>query len=329
MVKPVTLLLLATDAELRRVFGDESRGGVFLKPNAVALSAGDAANGAGDPETIRHELVHLFSAKWGPMTPSFKVEGLAVWLQGTYRGKPIDLEALVRVIGEGWTPLSRLLERDVWKSHEGYAYPLAGSFTGFLLSRYGREQYREFFAKTGEREFEQVLGKVFGQDLLSLERQWLGQLLGRRTEFEPALCRAIAERRAERAYKRWELHRCIEEVETSARGGFASTRGLQLAGRACQIIGEYAKAAEFFRQALLTWTEDSRIARARLSLELGECRDLEGRRDDAIHAYRQALGEVAVAGADDASVRRSVEERLQRPYSVSEWFEELRSWERD
>jgi hypothetical protein len=40
MVKPVTLLVLATDAELRRVFGDDSRGGVFLWPNAVALSVG-------------------------------------------------------------------------------------------------------------------------------------------------------------------------------------------------------------------------------------------------------------------------------------------------
>jgi tetratricopeptide (TPR) repeat protein len=263
------------------------------------------------------------------MTPFFKVEGLAVWLQGTYRGKSIDFEALVCIFGERCTPLSRLLDREAWKSHEGYAYPLAGSFTGFLISRYGREQYREFFAKTSERDFEQELEKVFGQDLLRLERQWLGQLLGRRSEFEPGVCAAIAERRAEGAYSRWELHRCIDEVETSVRGGFVSARGLRLAGRACQIIGEYAKAGEFFRQALLTWTEDSRIARAELWFELRKCCDLEGHRDDAKHAYRQALGEAAVAGADDASARRSAEKQLQRPYSESEWFEELRSWERD
>lgn len=329
MAKPVTLLLFATEAELRRAFGDDSRGGALLRPNAVALPAGGAAGGAENSETIRHELVHLFSVKWGRTVPSFKREGLASWLQGTDGGKAIDFKALVRVVGEGCSPLSRLLNREAWESREWYAYPLAGSFTGFLISRYGREQYKEFFAKASEREFEHALVKVFGQDLLTLERQWLAQLLGRRSEFEPELSRAIAECRAGQAYSRWELHRCIEEVETSARGGFASTRGLQDAGWACRIIGEYAKAADFFRQALLTWTEDSRIPRAKLWLALGECQDLGGHRDDAIHAYRQALGEVAVIGADDASARRSAEERLQRPYSVSEWFEELRSWERD
>ena len=41
-------------------------------------------------EMVRHELVHLFAARWNPNVPCILREGLAVWLARTFSGRSVD-----------------------------------------------------------------------------------------------------------------------------------------------------------------------------------------------------------------------------------------------
>ena len=56
-------------------------------------------------------------------------------------------------------------------------YALAGSFTGFLIRRYGVEAYRKFFRKTDALNFQSTFRKIFGVTFAKAEWQWRTQLL--------------------------------------------------------------------------------------------------------------------------------------------------------
>ena len=55
-------------------------------------------------------------------------------------------------------------------------YVLAGSFTGFLIRRYGVEAYRKFFRKTNASNFPDYFRKVFGVTFAKAEWQWHTEL---------------------------------------------------------------------------------------------------------------------------------------------------------
>src|SRR5207253_2889153 len=126
---------------MREVLGSAACGFAMPPGNAIVLAAD-----AGLEEVIRHELVHLFAARWSAHARPLFNEGIAVWLQRTYGGIPIDAKAL-RLIGKPGPSLLPLLSpKFFFADANAYScYVLAGSFTGFLIRRYGVEAYRKFF----------------------------------------------------------------------------------------------------------------------------------------------------------------------------------------
>ena len=97
------VVFLLDDRTMREVRGSPVGGFAMLLGNAIVLSAD-----AGLEEVIRHELVHLFAGRWSAHARPLFNEGIAVWLQRTYGGMPIDARAL-RLIGKPSPSLSPLL----------------------------------------------------------------------------------------------------------------------------------------------------------------------------------------------------------------------------
>jgi hypothetical protein len=169
----LAVFLLDDKNVMSEVFERRASGFAMVPGNAIVLAAD-----TGLEEVMRHELVHLFAARWSVLARPLFSEGIAVWLQRTWGGVPIDAKAL-RLIQNGRPSLSVLLSRKYFfaDTNRNACYALAGSFTGFLIRRYGVEAYRKFFRKTDALNFQSTFRKVFGVTFAKAEWQWRTQLL--------------------------------------------------------------------------------------------------------------------------------------------------------
>jgi hypothetical protein len=127
---------------------------------------------------LLHEIVHVYA----PNGNRFLAEGLAVYVHQKLAGnrafpnfgRPLDSEARARLSGiqslEGLdgvrtpAPLGTVLR-------EQDAYVLAGSFVGFLIERYGLEDFRKLY-DGGSYE------TAYGRSLGVLEKEWRLEILG-------------------------------------------------------------------------------------------------------------------------------------------------------
>jgi hypothetical protein len=169
--RKIVVFLFDRPADVTAVFG-RPMAGTALNRHIVVLSTVPRMD-----ELVRHELVHLFAARWSQRAPPLFQEGLAVWLQGTREDLPIA-DAARRVL-RYWRPkLSSLRDLRLFFSEARRldCYVLAGSFTGFLIRRYGWETYRRFYRKSGARKFDCCFRKVFGVTLGEAECQWRTEL---------------------------------------------------------------------------------------------------------------------------------------------------------
>jgi hypothetical protein len=129
-------------------------------------------------ESLRHELTHLFAYRWNPWAPSLFCEGLPTWLQGTAHGYSIDSRANLLLRREDHR-LRPLLDEKFFR--EGNCWPhyvLAGSFTGFLIRRFGWDAYKRFYCGLqGDSRFDRRFARRFGLTLEEAEGQWRQELL--------------------------------------------------------------------------------------------------------------------------------------------------------
>jgi hypothetical protein len=168
----VTVFLLERCSNIKHDFRRPDAGLAFVYQNAIVV-----ANDTNLHELIRHELAHLFAGRWAAVANPLFNEGLAVWLQRTSNGAPIDTVAL-RLLRGAAPPLSMLLQRKFFFSEQNqYAcYILAGSFTGFLIRRHGLAVYRKFFRKADAFNFQSYFRKIFGVTFVKAEWQWRAEL---------------------------------------------------------------------------------------------------------------------------------------------------------
>jgi hypothetical protein len=158
----------------------------FQYPEEVAFHAGDPSllsTGVAHPESgviqsilpsHPHEIVHILSPRLGRPS-AFFVEGLAVELgdKGKIRGQAVD-EIARRYVRS--TPPERVMAsfRDVdpWA-----AYSIAGSFSRFLVRRYGLATLTAFFraSRPGVRE-EDAFRDSFGLSLTAALDEWRAAL---------------------------------------------------------------------------------------------------------------------------------------------------------
>jgi hypothetical protein len=159
--------------EISQVFR-RKLGGIALTPgSAVVIPAGP-----GVEEALRHELAHLFAARWNLWSTPLISEGLATWTQKTVNGVPIDKYAL-SLLRARQLRLSALLRRSFFYApeHCHSCYVLAGSFTGFLIRRFGWKNYRRFYRRSNAVSFKKHFRKHFGSSLEKAEWSWRNELL--------------------------------------------------------------------------------------------------------------------------------------------------------
>src|SRR5262245_13418511 len=156
--KPL-VFLFSSDAPISRTISPQFAG-YALCPANVILVAADAPLGEHAP----HEVCHLYAARLNRQASVFVVEGLCTWLQTTIQGVAVD-EAARQVPNP--PPLTSLLgTKEFFAATQLWMhYVLAGSFTGWLIHRFGWTAYRRFFraAKGGfaKRAFRQHFAMSF------------------------------------------------------------------------------------------------------------------------------------------------------------------------
>lgn len=165
--------LFADHKDIGKIFGANYGGTALSSANAIVVAVNNCFQ-----ESMRHEFAHLFSARWSLLAPPLLSEGLSVWLQETAWGHPID--AVVRpLLGNRSLKLPLLLESSFFfaEPHRNSCYVLAGSFTGFLIRRYGWPPYRKLFHLCDGKHFRAKFEKCFGVNLERAEWQWRNEII--------------------------------------------------------------------------------------------------------------------------------------------------------
>ena len=171
----LTVVLVSGHRDLAADFGQPMGGTMLAHANAVVLAADYQPR-----ETLRHELVHLFAARWNRDVPPLFEEGLAFWLQRTERGVPIE-EVAGRLLRQSDTNLASLLNlRYFFSAANQYrCHILASGFTGFLVRRFGWDAYRDVYRKAGRWPFFRARFKRrFGMSLEGAWQRWRDESMG-------------------------------------------------------------------------------------------------------------------------------------------------------
>jgi len=161
----LTIVLISSHQELTADFGRPMGGTVLVPANAVVLAADCPLR-----EILRHELAHLFAARWNVCPPPLLQEGLAVWLQRTDPDRTDVAEGICSVHNFCTDPSLLFDRRYFFAPHRRHvSYALAGVFTGFLIRRFGWDSYRRFYRKADRWTFRSLFKRQFG---ISLEGAW-------------------------------------------------------------------------------------------------------------------------------------------------------------
>jgi hypothetical protein len=173
--RKVYVYLFSRFEEVQAIFGQGYEGTALLNLHAivVAFSAGRL------DESLRHELAHLFTLRWNPLAPPLLSEGLPTWLQKTYEGYPIDFAAGMILPDEEDYPLRRLLDYSFFfdMNNRWVCYHMAGSFTGFLLRRFGWDRYKQLYRRVWHQpRFNTHFARHFGVSFAEAEGEWRQEL---------------------------------------------------------------------------------------------------------------------------------------------------------
>jgi hypothetical protein len=175
--KRVHVCLFPRYQSVQAIFGKRFGGIALTQLHTVVIPF----EGVRLEEWLKHELGHLFSDRWNAFAPPLFQEGLSTWLQGTDRGYTIDAMAVTLIRREEYH-LRPVLDGQFFfreENHWAY-YILAGSFTGFLIRRFGWDAYQRFYCRlAGKRRFDGSFHKHFSMTLEQAEELWREELLAR------------------------------------------------------------------------------------------------------------------------------------------------------
>ena len=165
---PVTVYLFAKCHDFGWIFGRQSGGLALTACNSIVIAEENSP-----VELMRHELAHLFAAGISSRSPPLFQEGLAMWCQTTQKGLHVDDVATPLVYATKYK-LSSLLKPEFFfkELRRHHCYLLAGSFTSYLIRRYGWEAYRQFYRKSDSVFMHWQFKRRFGLSLEKAEKEW-------------------------------------------------------------------------------------------------------------------------------------------------------------
>jgi len=168
---------------------------------------------------------------------------------------------------------------------------LAGSFTGYLIARFGWDAYRSFACQVTRRTYVRLFETVFGVPLLEVEQNWRQDLA---IKSEQYVAFAVAETRLHSLLNRGRVNECLRKCAAMRQAGVQSATVIVVEAMADRIQRSEAKALECLNEVLtrtspiLQWFSNEREAVG--YLQLGMVYDLLSERTSAVDAYKKVLG---------------------------------------
>lgn len=163
----VCVYVLPTTSDIQAIFGSRYCGLASVAARIIVVPADTRVK-----ETIYHELSHLFTARWKAAALPLLNEGFATWWE--QHASESNSDALVPYFATAALQFHDLVDPDVFYEQKQLhaAYCMAGSFTGFLIRRYGREQYRHFYSRATRRNLERCFFDSFGLTFPEADVRW-------------------------------------------------------------------------------------------------------------------------------------------------------------
>jgi hypothetical protein len=126
---------------------------------------------------LRHEITHVLAWRWGWRSPEFKSEGLAVFFELIEYGDN-KLEKLTLQRPNNPPALHLLLQKSFFlaETQIGLNYLTAGTFTAYLIQKFGWSAYWSFYRKAGCKNYLITFVKNFGLSLEAVEEEWLNSI---------------------------------------------------------------------------------------------------------------------------------------------------------
>lgn len=134
-------------------------------------------------QTLGHEMTHCLShlITAGPYCDSVVInEGLAVYLDQTRRDKHAEARAALRN-----NVLPTFAELEASFAARSDAYPLAGSFTGFLLETFSRELFFNVWRDSSAGRIEEAFRRHYRKDSAELSSMWREFLIQEQRDGQP------------------------------------------------------------------------------------------------------------------------------------------------
>lgn len=151
-----------SEAEKEKLMGDNGFAQAIWHDNSIHIVYTEDIKPIGE-----HEDVHLLILPWGVAIGFFQ-EGLAEYMSGCVWGKerkPAEIFVKKGVVSKEITDLENFFSHTFWMKNMDenieYYYPLAGTFTRFLISEFGLEKYKKFYMKVHRENTKEENIKIF------------------------------------------------------------------------------------------------------------------------------------------------------------------------
>lgn len=148
--------------EKERLMGDDGFAQAIWHDNSIHIIYTENIKPLGE-----HEDTHLLTLSWGVAVGFFQ-EGLAEYTSGCVWGKDKQLAGLfvqkglnLKKIPDFKNFFSHIFWLENADKNIEYYYPLAGTFTRFLINKFGLEKYKEFYMEINRENIQTENIKIF------------------------------------------------------------------------------------------------------------------------------------------------------------------------
>ena len=162
MMKKIKYYIYQSETDKKRLMGDDGFAQAIWYDHSIHIVYAEDIKPIGE-----HEDVHLLTLPWGVAIGFFQ-EGLAEHMSGCVWGK--DRKPSESFVRNGLDlkkipDLKHFFSHAFWMENAeqniGYYYPLAGTFTQFLIGKFGLEKYRKFYMKISRENSREENIKIF------------------------------------------------------------------------------------------------------------------------------------------------------------------------
>ncbi len=151
-----------SEDEKKRLMGDDGFAQAIWHDNSIHIIYTENIKPLGE-----HEDTHLLTLSWGVAVGFFQ-EGLAEYTSGCVWGKdkqPSELFVQKGLNSKKIPDFKNFFSHIFWTRNADknieYYYPLAGTFTRFLINKFGLEKYKEFYMKINRENTQIENTKIF------------------------------------------------------------------------------------------------------------------------------------------------------------------------